>query len=403
MNKVKIIISFVLCIVLSFNSVIVASAADDSAEDNILHLINAEYTRSITVSNKRYNLRIKLNTMNFTNNEFTGEYFVTGSNEYYQEISGGVSKDIFWNNEKDGYSYSFTFYVNWKYGPTDRKYMYNLELNDKLGLLRGYTNTEDTISAQLGGCEFVATPNSINAFSISQKVNSISFDESLYNECLKYSVAVYDKNASSLFDIPNELLNSLRQYEYQDIVGNYFHDDRDDNVSYAIAHKKTDTGQKCMIVIRGTDGVEWEGNMKICPPDSNGNFDKYTFTDGDDTHDNFLNAALDLKDTIKEYLDIFEINNEDTTIVITGHSRGGAVSNLTAKELTDDTEVLSKVTAYTFACPNVEKYNYKMSYYRNIYNFWFKSDIVPTVPLSSPTEGWGYGYMENVTLKIQIL
>lgn len=250
MNKVKIIISFVLCIVLSFNSVIVASAADDSAEDNILHLINAEYTRSITVSNKRYNLRIKLNTMNFTNNEFTGEYFVTGSNEYYQEISGGVSKDIFWNNEKDGYSYSFTFYVNWKYGPTDRKYMYNLELNDKLGLLRGYTNTEDTISAQLGGCEFVATPNSINAFSISQKVNSISFDESLYNECLKYSVVVYDKNASSLFDIPNELLNSFRQYEYQDIVGNYFHDDRDDNVSYAIAHKKTDTGQKCMIVIR---------------------------------------------------------------------------------------------------------------------------------------------------------
>ena len=154
---------------------------------------------------------------------------------------------------------------------------------------------------------------------------------------------------------------------------------------------------------QGTDGVEWEGNMKICPPDSDGNYDKYTFTDGDDTHDNFLNAASDLKDTIKEYLDIFGINNENTTIVITGHSRGGAVSNLTAKELTDDTEVLSKVTAYTFACPNVEKYNYKMSYYRNIYNFWFKSDIVPTVPLSSPTEGWGYGYMENVTLKIQIL
>ena len=101
MNKVKIIISIVLCMVLSFNSVIVASAADDSAEDNILQLINAEYTRSITVSNKRYNLRIKLNTMNFTNNEFTGEYFVTGSNEYYQEISGGVSKDIFWNNEKE--------------------------------------------------------------------------------------------------------------------------------------------------------------------------------------------------------------------------------------------------------------------------------------------------------------
>ena len=389
MNKVKIIISIVLCIVLSLNGVIVVSASDNS-EEHYIRFVNAEYVRHRTVSNRHYTLHIRLDMMNFIDETFTGEFFVTGDSEYRQEITGDISTDIFWNSKKDGYSYSFTFRVNWKNGYTQEDYMYNLELNDKLGLLRGYTNAEDTISAQLGGCEFVATPNSINAFSISQKVNSISFDESLYDECLKYSVAVYDKNASSLFDIPNELLNSLRQYEYQGIVGNYFHDDRDDNVSYAIAHKKTDTGQKCMIVIRGTDGVEWEGNMKICPPDSDGNYDKYTFTDGDDTHDNFLNAALDLKDTIKEYLDIFEINNEDTTIVITGHSRGGAVSNLTAKELTDDTEVLSKVTAYTFATPNVapfEKYPY-MERYTNIYNFCKMDDFIPGLPLTN--EGWNY-------------
>ena len=295
---------------------------------------------------------------------------MNGAYEYHQEITGDISTDIFWNSKEDGYSHSFTFYVNWKYGPTDRKYMYNLELNDKLGLLRGYTNTEDTISAQLGGCEFKGGDEAKNAFGIALKLKNISFDENLYDECLQHSVAVYGKFFWGK-DVPFDLFKSLSEYNYTDIEGNNFKDNKDDNVSYAIAHKETEKGQQCMVVIRGTDGVEWEGNMKICPPDSNGNYDKYTFTDGDDTHDNFLNAALDLKDTIKEYLDIFEINNEDTTIVITGHSRGGAVSNLTAKELTDDIEVLSKVTAYTFATPNVapfEKYPY-MERYTNIYNF----------------------------------
>lgn len=394
-----VIVILTILIAINFNAMDVF-ANDNTLDSNTITFIrDVEYTRLRNVGTKFFMLHIKIFSVDLSNKKFTGEFFVNGAYEYHQEITGDISTDIFWNSKEDGYSHSFTFYVNWKYGPTDRKYMYNLELNDKLGLLRGYTNTEDTISAQLGGCEFKGGDEAKNAFGIALKLKNISFDENLYDECLQHSVAVYGKFFWGK-DVPFDLFKSLSEYNYTDIEGNNFKDNKDDNVSYAIAHKETEKGQQCMVVIRGTDGVEWEGNMKICPPDSNGNYDKYTFTDGDDTHDNFLNAALDLKDTIKEYLDIFEINNEDTTIVITGHSRGGAVSNLTAKELTDDIEVLSKVTAYTFATPNVapfEKYPY-MERYTNIYNFCKNKDFIPYIPLVNHSwDYWKYGitYIEE--------
>ena len=41
-----------------------------------------------------------------------------------------------------------------------------------------------------------------------------------------------------------------------------FNDDNNENVSFAIANKYIkNEGYHCIVVIRGTDGVEWEGSL----------------------------------------------------------------------------------------------------------------------------------------------
>ena len=63
---------------------------------------------------------------------------------------------------------------------------------------------------------------------------------------------------------------------------------------------------------------------------------------------------------IQSYVKEYFLDNEETTIIVTGHSRGGAVANLVAKDLTDRIDLNTKITAYTFATPNVAIYDGNM-------------------------------------------
>ena len=73
-----------------------------------------------------------------------------------------------------------------------------------------------------------------------------------------------------------------------------------------------------------------------------------------------------------------------------GHSRGAAVANIVAGELTTNYGNLvsaGRVFAYTFACPAVSKSEeVRSSGCENIFNFNSHDDLVPTVPLTN----WGY-------------
>lgn len=198
--------------------------------------------------------------------------------------------------------------------------------------------------------------------------------------------------------ISKSFKRALEKYNYRDIEAYNFNDDNDENVSFVLAQKYINgQGYRCIIVIRGTDGIEWEGNMKVCPPDEKGNTDKYTFTNSDDTHYNFLQASKYIENGLNEYLKKYSLNNENTTVVLTGHSRGGAVSNLAAKSLSDNVGFVPSVTAYTYATPNVSPYTSDMEYYTNIFNYCKADDFIPCIPLTN--NAWNYWKYGNTYIE----
>lgn len=129
------------------------------------------------------------------------------------------------------------------------------------------------------------------------------------------------------------------------------------------------------IVIRGTgEYTEWAGNLNI--------------GSGDD-HAGFAGARDELLENLTEYLSEAELGGkakEPVKFLVTGHSRGGAVANMTAAYLVDEKLADKKnVYGYTFAAPAVSV-KAKEEGYGNIFNIINREDLVPQVPLSA----WGY-------------
>ncbi len=159
-------------------------------------------------------------------------------------------------------------------------------------------------------------------------------------------------------------------------------DDNRDNCTYTIASKPDPhdyTSSYVYVIVRGTDSVEWYGNMDVTGT-------SYDANQWD--HKSFKTAEEGVYRLLQVYLSQYHIDN--AKIVVTGHSRGAAVSNLLAKDLIDNQETLGldSVCAYTFATPTVTlKKDVDLDKYSSIYNFCFTDDFVPQLPL----EEWGYG------------
>ncbi len=101
-------------------------------------------------------------------------------------------------------------------------------------------------------------------------------------------------------------------------------------------------------------------------------------------HQGFYRAFFDLEDNLNAYIDEHEINKNNVKFYITGHSRGAAVANILAAEMTDQYSN-SNVYSYTFATPTVNQYAKKIGY-ENIFNIVNNEDFVTRMPL----ELWGY-------------
>lgn len=207
----------------------------------------------------------------------------------------------------------------------------------------------------------------------------ISYDKSFVN--------IIKKTDTNFIDENNFLESSIKVYNFKHL-GVTDHDA--DNVAFAIMLRETDKkSADVFVVIRGTYKDEWQGNTEI------------TGTEYDASckvHENFHKASDSIKSTVKKYVKQYCLDYDTVNLIVTGHSRGAAVANLYAKEATDSINGVyddsipsfSSVTAYTFATPNAAKYDNSMENYNNIYNFCFKEDVVPTVPLIKPVSGWGY-------------
>lgn len=336
-----------------------------------------------------YNVDVKTNT-------FNGHIYYRS----YDNSSFIIDKDV---------SGNITFQYNFYTCSFDVSYIYSLFSNTIHFDITVYPQTGTAVGSGTDGFLFWDED-----FELQGTINKFYDEKMSYNEedmkmCMALSRAIYiddeelsrKQSISSVFKFFNLKL-------LEDELKIYNDDANPDNVLFAILNRQNDDNSIDMIVvIRGTYNEEWQGNVQIT-----GN----TYDSSITVHDNFNKAKDSIKDDIKQYYDNYCANYDEVNLIITGHSRGAAVANLYAKEATDligidnsietDIPIFDSVTAYTFACPNNVKVtannhpNYLKSY-KNIFNLWFSSDIVPSVPLTNPTNDWNYWkYGQCYTLDI---
>lgn len=153
-----------------------------------------------------------------------------------------------------------------------------------------------------------------------------------------------------------------------------------DLVGYSFAHKRIICGGKdftlVSVVIRGTSGdSEWLSNFNINDSGSSPAI-----------HEGFRKAEKSLLASLNNYVKSLNSDKTDTKFLITGHSRGAAVANLLAADLSQSEQLAaqSNIYGYTFATPNVAKI--ASNNYLNIFNAVNPADIVTEIPLAK----WGY-------------
>lgn len=170
-----------------------------------------------------------------------------------------------------------------------------------------------------------------------------------------------------------------------------------DVAAYTFASKtvadagKSGAATLVFVGIRGSYGVEWLSNFNLAEAAS-----------GSADHRGFRAAEDEVERALAAYVRDIGADPSRTRILITGHSRGGAIANLLAARLDDlsgTADALapaSGVFAYTFAAPGATREAGRQdAAYSNIFNIVNETDIVPQLPLSI----WGYGrYGTTVTL-----
>jgi hypothetical protein len=135
------------------------------------------------------------------------------------------------------------------------------------------------------------------------------------------------------------------------------------------------------VVIRGTNGTleEWQSNFDVGTTGDFGAIEGWT---NSTNHKGFDITANRLNAILTDYLEENNLNNENYTLWITGHSRGGALANVLAAKRCD---MGDDVYAYTFAAPCTTTYETATTapQYQCIFNIINDDDLVPQLPLTS--------------------
>lgn len=161
----------------------------------------------------------------------------------------------------------------------------------------------------------------------------------------------------------------------------------EDKVAYAFGLKKLDSDYYLLPVFIRSSGYgpglsgEWASNFNVY--------------DANDTEYSagFKRAADDVADSLETYIqryvvDMAGIPRSNIKLWISGFSRGGAVANLLAAKLNQESDISrSQIYAYTFATPApVKSSAMSGTTADNIFNIVSEQDVVPRVPL----KGWGF-------------
>ena len=197
----------------------------------------------------------------------------------------------------------------------------------------------------------------------------LAYDDSAFTADGSY----YSKSEREEKPVPKALHAQLARDGYQSVESGNYGNKKEHDISYTLAYQNLSGGQALLVVaLRGTDGLEWRGNMDVGRNSTR--------------HESFEKANRALQKDVEAYAKRHQL--EDIVFFVTGHSRGAAVANLFAVDLSHNLTKLESgadsVFCYTFATPNNTT---EPAGEKNIFNFCFTDDFVPQVPLAR----WGYG------------
>ena len=350
------------------------------------------YTGTTTAS-YGYHPNCSFSINRIVNGKFRGQFSASNLGSY--NVNQAVEGTVYYGNSDLSMHFSLSGYFNTSFIMTLYPYegrchcitsgSFHFEEFDMYGTVFSDMNLENDIPA-----------------------NSL-FDEDDYKICMELCYHSYGEN----FDryrikinnqkykckIPEKLNDYILTASKSDaqifvndtILSQNYYDNNKDNASYTITYRKLNNiAADMFVVIRGTDHDEWQGNAEITGTQ---------FDSQKNEHVNFKSGEDSIKTGINDYYNYlkYEKGYNNVNLIITGHSRGAAIANLYAKDAIDVKggnyhgsliPYFSNITAYTFATPSVAKYDEFMETYENIFNFCFREDIVPTVPLTK--EGWEY-------------
>ena len=196
----------------------------------------------------------------------------------------------------------------------------------------------------------------------------------------------------------------LRDVASYDIKGSDYAYDKDDVTQFVVGHRKfICNGKECEVIIvsvRGTNetNAEWSSNFDV-GADTKEYYDATGKNHPDWknklNHKGFDVAANRVYDKLTAYINSYVDKDAQTSILITGHSRGAGIANILGQMYEDKTDY--KTFAYTFAAPNTTTAS-NASSYKNIFNIINEDDIIPYLPLSA----WGfknYGVTKSISVK----
>jgi hypothetical protein len=224
----------------------------------------------------------------------------------------------------------------------------------------------------------------------SQTIDSFNQERQSHHRNLATISAVLSRNA---YD--RERLNSTLN-ELDAINIKPFHGGTHSNPEHFIAHAVMNIGgvdsNVVFVITRGTQGSFWDS-------DSDWSTNRAALTNENKEHRGFAQARDTVMDNLNTYLSDNNIPTANSKILITGHSYGGAVSNLLAKSLEnnpmqENSFSKNNIYCYTFGLPNTivvqrgVSVDALRSANNNIHNYrneWDPVVRMPAAPLRSET------------------
>ena len=180
--------------------------------------------------------------------------------------------------------------------------------------------------------------------------------------------------------------------------------DKDDVTQFFVGHKKLVykgvVREIIIVAVRGTNSTnaEWSSNFDV-----GADTDEYYNAMGSShpdwknklNHKGFDVAANRVYDKLSQYIAKYVNADAQTSILLTGHSRGAAIANILSQMFNDNTSY--RTYGYTFAAPNTTTAK-NASSYKNIFNIINEDDIIPYLPLKE----WGftnYGITKSISVR----